>query len=418
MTHDLRGVEDHELHCRVRALTARSNATLAELLWHLGEVEARGIHRSRACAPLYTYCIYELRMSEDEAYRRAKAARYVRQFPELFEMLARGELHLTGVLMIGPHLGGERHGEILARARFRTKRELSRLVARVDPKPDVPARVEPIGPRPAGAASHAAYVEGLAGPVRELGAGERPGDWFELAAGDDTAGEHGAEPSEGSPCADAPDTAEPLRYKVQFTASQEYVDLLNEAVDLLGNKDLAAVQLCAMKELVRRLRQRRCGASVQDAQRGREAAEAPAPERELGEAAEAPAPARELGEAAEAPAPARQTVQQASPGSPHADQSPAGRVSSRHVPAAVTRGVWARDKGRCAYVDSRGCRCRETSRLELHHRHPYARGGPPTLNNLELRCRAHNLLAAEVDFGRQHMHRVRGSGAELATPSG
>jgi hypothetical protein len=51
----------------VRRLTARSNVALADLLAHLGEVELRGIHQTRACASLYTYCMYELRMSEETA---------------------------------------------------------------------------------------------------------------------------------------------------------------------------------------------------------------------------------------------------------------------------------------------------------------------------------------------------------------
>ena len=34
-----------------------SNQLLAALLAHLGEVAARGIHRKRACASLYAYCI-------------------------------------------------------------------------------------------------------------------------------------------------------------------------------------------------------------------------------------------------------------------------------------------------------------------------------------------------------------------------
>ena len=113
-------LSDGELHATVRRLTARSNITLADLLVHLGEVESRGVHRERACASLYTYCVYELRMSEDVAYRRAKAARVVRQHPDLRDVLARGELHLTGLLMIAPYLGGERHAEVLERARFRT----------------------------------------------------------------------------------------------------------------------------------------------------------------------------------------------------------------------------------------------------------------------------------------------------------
>ena len=60
----LSSLSDDELHAAVRRLTARSNVTLADLLAHLGEVEERGIHRARACATLYAYCQYELRMSE------------------------------------------------------------------------------------------------------------------------------------------------------------------------------------------------------------------------------------------------------------------------------------------------------------------------------------------------------------------
>jgi hypothetical protein len=59
-------------------------------------------------------------------------------------------------------------------------------------------------------------------------------------------------------------------------------------------------------------------------------------------------------------------------------------------------------------VDRNGRRCHETGGLELHHRLAHALGGPPTLSNLELRCKAHNLMAAEEDFGREHMDWVRG----------
>src|SRR5678816_4615517 len=93
-------ISDDDLHTTVRRLTARSNGVLADLLAHLGEVELRGIHRTRACASLYTYCIAELRMSEDAAFRRSRAARLVRDYPELRDAIARGEIHLTGVLMI------------------------------------------------------------------------------------------------------------------------------------------------------------------------------------------------------------------------------------------------------------------------------------------------------------------------------
>jgi 5-methylcytosine-specific restriction endonuclease McrA len=77
------------------------------------------------------------------------------------------------------------------------------------------------------------------------------------------------------------------------------------------------------------------------------------------------------------------------------------------VPAAIRRTVFARDGGRCTYVDERGERCRETYGLQLHHRHPFGKLGPHTTTNLTLHCPAHNALAAEHDFGAEHMARQR-----------
>ena len=86
-----------------------------------------------------------------------------------------------------------------------------------------------------------------------------------------------------------------------------------------------------------------------------------------------------------------------------ASKRPAAALSasssgSRHIPAEIRRQVWRRDEGRCAFVGSHG-RCGETSRLEFHHLVPFARGGPTTLENLALRCRAHNRYESEGAFG-------------------
>src|SRR5690606_14970098 len=137
MESSLRSLSDDDLHAAVRRLTTRPYVTHADLLAHLGEVEERSIHLTRACVMLYDYCHYEPRMSEDAAFRRAKAARLVHQHPELRGIVARGELHLTGLLMIAPYLGGPRHTEVIERARFRAKKEIARLIAEIDPKPEV-----------------------------------------------------------------------------------------------------------------------------------------------------------------------------------------------------------------------------------------------------------------------------------------
>ena len=71
---------------------------------------------------------------------------------------------------------------------------------------------------------------------------------------------------------------------------------------------------------------------------------------------------------------------------------------SRHVPAAVKREVWKRDEGRCAFIGAEG-RCSERGFLEIHHVVPYAEGGEMTIENLQLRCRAHNAYESERWFG-------------------
>ena len=81
---------------------------------------------------------------------------------------------------------------------------------------------------------------------------------------------------------------------------------------------------------------------------------------------------------------------------PRAARSTARR--SRHIPAAVRREVWKRDGARCAFVGTQG-RCEQRDFLEFHHLAPYAAGGATVVENLELRCRAHNVYEAEKYFG-------------------
>jgi hypothetical protein len=87
--------------------------------------------------------------------------------------------------------------------------------------------------------------------------------------------------------------------------------------------------------------------------------------------------------------------------------SPGTYPRSRHIPAEVKRMVWARDGGRCAFLAQDGRRCAEEGFLEFHHIRPYAAGGPATIDNIQLRCRAHNAYEAGRDFGCRPVLAVR-----------
>jgi hypothetical protein len=415
-------VSDDEVLARTRRLVGRSNLLTAELLAHLAEVEARGIHRTRACSSLYAYCMYELRFSEDEAFRRVAAARLVRRFPALLDALASGELHLTGLLMLGPHLTEANLAEVLARAKHRTKRELARLVRVLDPLPSVPARIEPVGPAPARAIPADPTWEGFVQsfcPVRELSPGERPRDWVENAndAGSVEASDTGTFDADEAPTTNlaapvrvnstasdpvgaqhpapdpvgaksrAPESLAPERYKVQFTATAEYVRLVEEAKALLSHAapraTLDEIHLRALRTFVTLLRKRKYATT-----------ETPSHQPQSDVADELPA--------AQGETPKVEPVQvKEGTEDYHPRQQCQRRQRGRHIPAAVRRAVFKRDGQQCTHTDPAGRRCTETHRLEFHHLEPFARDGEHTAANLALRCAAHNALAAENDFGRE-----------------
>ena len=93
------------------------------------------------------------------------------------------------------------------------------------------------------------------------------------------------------------------------------------------------------------------------------------------------------------------------------DRARSTTVTSTHtrpIPAAIRRAVWERDGGRCAFQGAL-MRCTETSDLDYHHVIPWAAGGETRVDNIELRCRAHNVYEARQFFGEQYDERAKGA---------
>jgi hypothetical protein len=90
---------------------------------------------------------------------------------------------------------------------------------------------------------------------------------------------------------------------------------------------------------------------------------------------------------------------------------------SRHVPADVAREVYRRDDGCCTFASEGGRRCSARRFIEIDHVKPWE-GGTATVENLRLRCRAHNLHSARSHFGRDHIREaVTRSRAEIRVPN-
>src|SRR5438046_1990436 len=93
------------------ALVTQDRATTAALLAHLAEVDERRLYLPLAFSSMYDYCVRELHMSEDTAFKRIRVARTARRFPAIFPALADGRLNLNAVLLLTPNLTPETRSE-------------------------------------------------------------------------------------------------------------------------------------------------------------------------------------------------------------------------------------------------------------------------------------------------------------------
>ena len=89
-----------------------------------------------------------------------------------------------------------------------------------------------------------------------------------------------------------------------------------------------------------------------------------------------------------------------------------GSANPRYIPADMRWAVYERDGGQCTFKSDDGHRCEARAGLELDHILPVAHAGESTVDNLRLRCRAHNQFEAERTSGAEFMRHKRVAAAE------
>ena len=234
-------VSDDELLRRLSELLQKSRRVEAELVAHIGEVDARRLYAREAGSSMFVYCTERLNLSEHEAYLRIGVARAARRYPMLLDILAEGRLPLSAIARLAPHLTEDNRDTVLARAVGKSKREIEELVAELSPGPDVPTKVRKL-PEHAEKAKPTASPELVPERVTFL---------------------HTPAPTQPTSPAQRP-VVQPLssaKYKIQFTASAELRDKLERLRDLMRSSvpdgDLAAIIEDAVTEKLERLEAKR-----------------------------------------------------------------------------------------------------------------------------------------------------------------
>ncbi len=351
-----RHLKDDELESALKFLVEREKRNLAKLLAHLAEYDRRRLCARRGHPTLFSYCLKALGYDEGGAFRRIRAARAARRWPEVLDLIERGELKLSALSVLEPILDDANRKELFLLARGKSRRGLEALVAERMPRP-----------------AQGDYSRRL--PV--------PGGWSVAA----TVSVHPAEaaapsagPGDGSAvCGPNPENADfmPMsrpwewqavipvamdRVRIGFDAGIVVMSLIDRARQVLRHKYPEGRLEDVMKDALEMLLDRKD------------------PQRRL-----LLKPASVVGD-----------------GAARAEETQEPRFlramkAGRYIPAWVKRAVWERDAGRCAWRFADGTQCGSKDWIEYDHVRPFAKGGrSDTPRNVRLLCRAHNRAAAEA----------------------
>jgi len=410
---------------------------------------------------MFAYCTVRLGMSEDEACRRIAVAQLARRFPVLHERLAGGAISLSVAVLLKQRLTDANCAQLVRAVSGKTVARAREVLAAWFPQPDVPSSIRKLPERSRTASSNgdaastgggvtlargvSARLVGSCDDERERVEGEPvaargPCEARELKSiareGSDGAGAVDPAPTAAAPPPLATATGVPLagpllsaaltleppsrartrassaieplspeRYKIVFTADAELKRKLELARDLLRHAvpsgDLATIVGRALDLLLDETSRRRF------AKTRRSNAAPRSPLQAAGEVAPPLTTASEsTPETPVEPAAAIATADGSSiarptPAPPAPLTAPTGPLPSRHLPNSVRRTVVERDGLCCTWHGPDGTRCESRAWLEHDHIDPRGKGGGDDPSNIRLRCRAHNLLAAEQTYGRQ-----------------
>jgi hypothetical protein len=234
----------------------------------LAEIEERRLHLQLGFPSLFAYCVEALGLSEGSAGRRVAAARVCRRFSEAFERVAHGDLHLSALCGLAPHLNSRNASELFTACCRKTRRQVDELLAARFPKPDVreqirrlPTRSPVVAEEPRMTARAETHDDAAVEPnATRQGPEVTPAEVAEFA---ENHGPETAPPVVSSP----PERRRELealsadRFGVHFTADAELRELLERARALAGHRlpknDLSSLMRLVLASFVKHEQARR-----------------------------------------------------------------------------------------------------------------------------------------------------------------
>ena len=399
----LEGLSLEELSRGAEKLVSLQRRNDAALIAHLVEISRRKGHLELGFSSLFEYCQECLRLGDGGAvWRRTQVAGVARRFPRLLEDLDRGRVNLSVLAILAAHLSEENIDELLEEVEGKTTREVKEIVAGISPKPEVKSGVRRKPVRRRGDESREVEGESVAtSPPPEEEEEE------EEKAEEDARDATERTPETEQQLRGTVEVARPEVYNFRFSAGTEFREKLERLGEVLGIADAAGNMPEVLEQAIDLALEKKDPKRKLERRRKREAAA----RRRASPAAGGTGKAGVRGETS-SPPPEEVTTERERAGG-------GSRGRSRYVTSAFRERAFERAGYQCEFRGATGVRCTARTWLEVDHIEPFGKGGSLGEENLRVLCRAHNVLAAEREFGAEFMRgKIEGRKAALVKDTG
>jgi hypothetical protein len=135
-------LSDAVLERDLRSSASEERVSTARLIAHIAEFDARRLYLQAGYPSMHAWCMGELGMWEQAAYKRIHVARKARQFPAILAAIEDGRLHLSAATLLAAHLNHQNCEELVGEAAHKSKSEIELLLAKRFPRSEVLPMVE------------------------------------------------------------------------------------------------------------------------------------------------------------------------------------------------------------------------------------------------------------------------------------
>lgn len=141
---NLSNLTDMDLLSRTETLRNTEHESMTDILQHLIEIESRRLDLDLGYSSLFNYCVECLEYSASAAGRRIQAARCIRRYPVVLEMLEKLELSLSAISQIEGILTDDNYQSILERVKGAPSRDVEKIACEYRPPLKFRDRVRPV----------------------------------------------------------------------------------------------------------------------------------------------------------------------------------------------------------------------------------------------------------------------------------